>query len=91
MGTPYVSHDWHIGISYKVLMASVTLEGILDHVFIANQDPDPILVRLYYGQEAPPSAFRRIRLDRVALRKANGSHVIVPIHDKMLVLKQIVG
>lgn len=84
-------HDWQIGLSYKIFSTSFTLEGILDHVFKANEVPDPILVRLYYGPEVRPTAFTEIKLDRVVLRKANGYHVIVPIHDKMLVLKQIVG
>lgn len=46
--------------------------------FPANERPAPIWVRLYYGEGAPPGAFKAVRHARLIFRKENGGYVVMP-------------
>lgn len=45
---------------------------------IANVQPDPNLIDIYYGEDAPPAAYRAFMFDRMVLLRESGSYVVMP-------------
>jgi hypothetical protein len=55
-----------------------TYEGKVVHVFEANEIPDPLLVKKYYGPRAHISAYMTKEKSMVVLEYAEGSYVVFP-------------